>query len=320
MSGVGKDVLFVVEHLKGQPADISFEMAAAARTLAARTGGRSVAVVIGAGARGLAGGLAADAAVCVDGPEVAQYNPAAHAATLRSLVGERRPAVVLFGNTSVGMDLAPAVAAALDLPLLAYCREVRAEGDKIVGVSQVYGGKVMVEAEVGTGAVVTLMAGAYPADAGRGAPGSVEEVAPVAGAGVRFKSLLEPEAADVDITKEEILVSVGRGIQSEDNLEMAVALAEALGGAVSASRPIIDAGWLPKARQVGKSGQTVKPKVYIAAGISGAPEHLEGMRDAGLIIAINTDARAPIFDVAHYGAVADLFDVLPALTEKVRGS
>lgn len=317
---MAKDVLFVVEHLKGKLTDQSFELAAAARSLAGRTGGRSVAVVIGPGARGLAAELGADAAVCVDGPEVAQYNPAAYAATLRAIVSDRGPAAVLFGNTSAGMDLAPAVAAALDLPLLAYCREVRAEGDRIVGQSQVYGGKVMVEAEAGPGAVITLMAGAYPADAGRGAPGAVEDAAPVAAAGVRFKSLLEPEAADVDITKEEILVSVGRGIQSEDNLEMAAALADALGGALSASRPIIDAGWLPKARQVGKSGQTVKPKVYIAAGISGAPEHLEGMRDAGLIIAINTDARAPIFDVAHYGAVADLFDVLPVLTEKVKGN
>lgn len=317
---MAKDVLFVVEHLKGKLTDQSFELAAAARSLAGRTGGGSVAVVIGPGARGLAAGLGADEAVCVDGPEVAQYNPAAYAATLRAIVSERGPAAVLFGNTSAGMDLAPAVAAALDLPLLAYCREVGAEGDRIVGQSQVYGGKVMVEAEAALGAVITLMAGAYPADAGRGAPGSVVDAAPVAAAGVRFRSLLEPEAADVDITKEEILVSVGRGIQSEDNLEMAVALADALGGALSASRPIIDAGWLPKARQVGKSGQTVKPKVYIAAGISGAPEHLEGMREAGLIIAINTDARAPIFDVAHYGAVADLFDVLPALTEKVKGN
>ncbi len=319
MSGVGKDVLFVIEHLKGELADISFELAAAARQLAGETGGRSVAVVIGRGARDLAARVAADAAVCADGPEVAQYNPAAYAATIQAIVRDRAPAAVLMGNTSMGMDLAPAVAASLDVPLLAYCREVRAEGDRIVGTSQVYGGKVMVEAEDASGAVVTLMAGAYPADAGRGAPGALEDAAPAAGSGVRFKALLEPEAADVDITKEEILVSIGRGIQSEDNIEMAVELADALGGALAASRPIIDAGWLPKARQVGKSGQTVKPKVYIAAGISGAPEHLEGMRGSGLIIAINTDAKAPIFDVAHYGAVADLFDVLPALTEKVRG-
>ncbi|MBI4786388.1 MAG: electron transfer flavoprotein subunit alpha/FixB family protein, partial [Chloroflexi bacterium] len=135
----------------------------------------------------------------------------------------------------------------------------------------------------------------------------------------QFKQLIEPEAADVDITKQDILVSVGRGIQSADNLELVEELANALGGAVSASRPIVDNGWLPKARQVGKSGSTVKPKLYFAVGISGAPEHLEGMRDAPLIIAINSDPNAPIFDVAHYGIAADLFDVVPALTEKIKG-
>jgi len=121
----------------------------------------------------------------------------------------------------------------------------------------------------------------------------------------------------VDITRESVLVSVGRGIGEQDNLELVEALAAALGGAVSSSRPIADAGWLPRTRQVGKSGLKVKPKVYIALGISGAPEHLEGMRGAELIIAVNSDARAPIFSVAHYGAVADLLDVVPALTAKL---
>jgi electron transfer flavoprotein alpha subunit len=136
--------------------------------------------------------------------------------------------------------------------------------------------------------------------------------------GVRFKQLIEPEVADVDITKQDILVSVGRGIQSADNLELVEELARALGGALASSRPIVDNHWLPKSRQVGKSGSTVKPKLYFAVGISGAPEHLEGMRDAGLIIAINTDPKAPIFNVAHYGITADLFDVVPALTEKIK--
>jgi electron transfer flavoprotein alpha subunit len=135
---------------------------------------------------------------------------------------------------------------------------------------------------------------------------------------MRFKRLITPEGGDVDITREAVLVSVGRGIQSRDNLAVVEALAEALGAAVSASRPIVDQGWLPKTRQVGKSGMTVKPKLYLAVGISGAPEHLEGMRGAGCVVAVNSDPNAPIFGVAHYGVVADLFDVLPALTEKVK--
>ena len=126
------------------------------------------------------------------------------------------------------------------------------------------------------------------------------------------------EGGDVDITKADILISVGRGIGDGDDIEMVDELAEALGGAVSASRPVVDAGWLPKSRQVGKSGQTVKPKLYLAVGISGAPEHLEGMRDADLIVAINQDAAAPIFSIADYGVVGDLFDVIPELTERVK--
>ena len=134
---------------------------------------------------------------------------------------------------------------------------------------------------------------------------------------VQFKKYLEPEAGDVDITKQDVLVSVGRGIQTQDNIALAEELAQALGGAVSGSRPVIDQGWLPLSRQVGKSGAAVKPKLYLALGISGAPEHVEGMRGAEVIIAINTDAHAPIFNVAHYGVVGDLFDIVPPLTEEI---
>ncbi len=318
---MGRDVLVIAEHLQGKLADISFEMAAKARELAAASGGRTLAVVLGHGARALAEQLNVDAVYYVDHPVLAQFAPDPYNRVLADLVREKQPGVVLVGNTSMGMDVAPALAAALGWPLLAYCRDVRWEGDAVVGTSQLYGGKVMAEAAAsGAGAVVTVLAGSAPADAGRGAPGSVEDVAAAGLDGVRtrFKALIEPEAADVDITKEAVLVSIGRGIQSQDNLEMAAELADALGGALSASRPIIDNGWLPKSRQVGKSGQTVKPKLYLAAGISGAPEHLEGMRDAELIVAINTDPKAPIFGVAHYGVVGDLFDILPVLTEKVR--
>jgi electron transfer flavoprotein alpha subunit len=134
---------------------------------------------------------------------------------------------------------------------------------------------------------------------------------------VRFDSYLEPEVGDVDITQQEVLVAVGRGIQNQDNISLAEELAEALGGAVCGSRPVIDQGWLPLSRQVGKSGKSVKPKLYLALGISGAPEHVEGMKGADTIIAINTDPAAPIFDIAHYGVVADVFDLIPALSEQI---
>ena len=134
---------------------------------------------------------------------------------------------------------------------------------------------------------------------------------------MRLKRYIDPETGDVDLTRQDVLVAVGRGIQSRDNLALAEALAKALGGAVAGSRPVIDQGWLPLSRQVGKSGVTVKPKLYVALGISGAPEHIEGMKDSGLIVAINSDARAPIFNVAHYGIVADVVEALPSLTASI---
>jgi electron transfer flavoprotein alpha subunit len=136
---------------------------------------------------------------------------------------------------------------------------------------------------------------------------------------VQFRRLIEPEAGDVDIKRQPVLVAVGRGIQSKENLEMAEALAAELGGAVCGSRPVIDQGWLPATRQVGKSGETVKPRLYLALGISGAPEHVEGMKNSDLIIAVNTDPQAPIFDVAHYGVVGDALELLPVLSKALAG-
>ncbi len=265
----------------------------------------------------------ADVAVCVGDAAWANFAPIAYRNALAELIRTRAPRLVMIANTSMGMDLAAGVSALLNIPLVAYCKNARVEEGKIIATAQLYGGKLLTDAEATSDQlIVSILPGSFSADAGRSANApSVEQVAVTAtDGGVRFKQLIEPEAADVDITKQEILVSVGRGIQSADNIPLVEELAAALGGAVSASRPIVDNGWLPKARQVGKSGQTVKPKLYFTVGISGAPEHLEGMRDAGLVIAVNTDPNAPIFDVAHYGITADLFDVVPALTEKIKSA
>ena len=227
---------------------------------------------------------------------------------------------MLVANSGAGMDVAAGLSAALELPLAAYATEISMDGGSPRVTCQLYAGKIeaTVRFEGGRG-IATVVAGSFPADAGTGSPTVETMAAPATDARVRFKGLHRPEAGDVDITRESVLVSVGRGIGDQDNIELVEALAGALGGAVSSSRPIADAGWLPRTRQVGKSGMKVKPKAYLALGISGAPEHLEGMRGAELIIAINTDARAPIFAVAHYGAVADILDVVPALTARLSG-
>ena len=173
----------------------------------------------------------------------------------------------------------------------------------------------------GTTTLVTMVPGGYKAEQGQStqAPSVTSVPAPTfEGLRVTLKQYIEPDTSDVDITKEKMLVSVGRGIQNKDNIEIANELAAALGCAVSSSRPVVDQGWMPTTRLVGKSGKHVKPKIYLALGISGAPEHVEGMGDSEVIIAVNTDPNAPIFNIAKYGTTTDMFDLVPVLTEKVK--
>jgi electron transfer flavoprotein alpha subunit len=328
---MANEILVLADHIGGQLSDPTFELLGKARELAGATGGQVVAVLLGA--PDLAAQLgAADAVVTVDHPSLAHYTPEAWEKALLAVVAEREPRLVLIANTTIGMDLGAGFSAAWEAPLVAYTVGLEAEGDQVPGAggvpqiiatAQVYGGKLLAEVAIGGDrGVCTVVAGSFPATAGQssGATPAVEAMAPPAALdnlATSFLSLVEPEGGDVDITSADALVSVGRGIGSQDNLELIQELADAMGAPLSASRPITDLGWLPKTRQVGKSGLKVKPKVYLTFGISGAPEHLEGMRDAELIIACNTDASAPIFDVAHYGTTADLFDLVPALTDKL---
>jgi len=321
---MANDVFVLVEHLDGKVNEVTFELLGRGRELATATGGSLVAVLLGSGVKNLAPEFgAADTVLVADHPALAGYTPEGYKRVLGELVKSRAPRVLLIANTAMGMDQAAGLSIDLGWPLVAYAREVAISGGALRAVSQIYGGKLLAEAEVpGDHAIVSVLAGASPAEKGKaaGTPAVEEVAASVDGARVRFKRLIVPEAGDVDITKEPILVSVGRGIGSQENIPLVQDLADSLGAALAASRPIVDQGWLPKTRQVGKSGMTVKPKLYIAVGISGAPEHLEGMRSSSTIVAINTDAAAPIFGIAHYGVVGDLFDVLPALTEKIKGA
>ena len=227
----------------------------------------------------------------------------------------------MTGYTSIGMELSPGISVANNMPLLSFVSELSANGGSIIAVSQLYGGKMNVESQLdGDTLVVSVLGGMFKADAGKvdGSPTVEDFAAPdFSNLSVTFKKLIQPEGGDVDITTQDILVSVGRGIQSDENIPLANDLAAKLGGAVSCSRPLVDSKWMPKTRQVGKSGLKVKPKLYLALGISGAPEHIEGMKDAGLIIAVNSDPKAPIFDYAHYGVVGDVLDIIPALTSKL---
>ncbi len=318
---MSNDVFVLVEHRDGAVTDTTFELLGCARQLAGEAGGRSVALLLGSGVEPLSSQLgAADDVLLIEDATLADFTPTAYHAAMLPLLREREPILVMAANSGVGMDVAAGLSIAAGLPLAAYAIDVALDGGAPVVTSQLYAGKVNVRVRFAGGqGIVTVVAGAFPTEAGRAAGSPTIERVACAGpdSRVRFRGLIRPGVGDVDITRESVLVSVGRGIGEADNIELAEELAAALGGAVSASRPVADAGWLPRTRQVGKSGLHVKPKLYLALGISGAPEHLEGMRDADLIIAVNTDPRAPIFGVAHFGAVADVLDVVPALTKRL---
>ncbi len=313
---MSNDVFVITEHMDGTFSDVSFEMVGKARELASDFGGQAIAVVLGSGVS--ADVFASDSTLSVDDPALAQFNPEAYGKVIEALIEEKSPRLVLLGWTATGMDLAAWLSARTGAPCVAYARDVCVEGGALVVNSQVYGGKMIAEvAPEGDMAIVACVAGSFPAEAGQGSTPATQMPSPVPldGLKVKFVELVRPEGSDVDITAQDKLVSIGRGIGGKENIELAEELAEALEATVSASRPVVDAGWLPRTRQVGKSGLKVKPKLYLMLGISGAPEHLEGMNGAELIIAINTDKKAPIFNVAHYGATADLFDVAEEMLE-----
>jgi len=302
--------------MDGKFSDVSFEMMGKARELASALGGQAVAVVVGGGVD--ANVFASDATIHVDDAALSNFNPEAYGKVIEALVKEKSPKVVLFGWTVTGMDMAAWLSARTGAPCAAYAKDVRVEGGALVVSSQVYGGKLTAEVSPeGDMAIVACLAGSFAVEAGQGSATATTMASPVdlGSLKMKFMEAIKPESGDVDITSQTKLVSVGRGIGGKENIELAEELAEKLGAALSCSRPVVDAGWLPRTRQVGKSGLKVKPKMYLMLGISGAPEHLEGMKSAELIIAVNTDKKAPIFNVAQYGATADLFEVAEAMLE-----
>jgi electron transfer flavoprotein alpha subunit len=320
---MGNDVLVLAERAGKQIQDSTHGLVGKAKELAQAWGGRVEVALFGPA--DLVGEMAgADTVVSVDHPELSTYLPEAYEKALLHVLRERSPRLLLLSNTTVGLDQAAALSVLWDAPLAAYAVDLAIRDGVPVASCQILGGKVLAEVALeGERAICTVIDGSFDPAAGRtGGPPELVQIAPPAELDTvrtTLRQVLEPEAGDVDITTADLLVSVGRGVGSKDDLELVQELANALGVPLSSSRPITDSGWLPKTRQVGKSGLKVKPKAYLAFGISGAPEHLEGMRDAGLIIVCNTDPNAPIFDVAHYGTTEDLFDLVPVLTEKLRG-
>ena len=317
------EILVLAEHRGGDLRDITFEMLGKARELADGSGGVVSAFALGSGVGGFAETLKdhADEVLVCDRDGLANFNSAVHQPVLADVVRSREPVLVMIGHTAFGVDLAPSLAIELGLPLATDCIDVAYDGASFHATRQIYEGKVnaVVAFPGASRALVTVRPAVFAAgEASRG--GKVTELdaaVPDEPAVRRFIEYVEAAVGDVDITKSDVVVSVGRGIREPENISMIEKLAELLGGVVGCSRPVVDAGWLPKERQVGSSGKTVKPKLYVAVGISGQFQHMSGMKAADTIIAINKDPKAPIFSQADYGIVGDLFKVVPTLSEKI---
>ncbi len=293
-----------------------------ARPLATATGGSLVALVASADGTTADRLPAADVVLSAQHPTLSPYVPEAHQAVLAAAIAARTPDVVVLENTTSGWDLGAASAASAGLPFVGYCQEVSVSAGTAQTSSGVYAGQLLASTETSLPAVVSVNSTALhdePTAAGRGELEALPAPPALDSLKTTFVEAITPSDEGVDLTKAELIVCVGRGIGGADNIPVAEELAEALGAELAASRPVIDSGWLPKVRQIGKSGAHVTPKLYLSLGVSGAPEHVEGMQGAELIVAVNKDPSAAIFNIAHYGIVADLFDIVDELTAAVGG-
>lgn len=306
-------VLVVAEHIQGQVRDVTRELVSAGRELGPVTVavvGRDPAVLVDAVN---VDGVAEIVTVQVEAEE---FENDVYQRALDALISERRPRVTLLGFTVNSMGYGPAVAAKLGLGFASDVYGLALEGDAVVATRSFYGSKVSAELEFpgAEGVLLLLRPTAWAPAEGAGSAAVSSFASPTGPSRARHVEFVEAAAsADVDITQADFLLSIGRGIGEKENIDVFRELSEKMGATLSASRPLVDAGWMPASRQVGQSGKTVKPRVYLAFGISGAVQHLAGMTTAGTIVAVNTDPEAAIFNVAHYGAVADLFDVAEEL-------
>jgi electron transfer flavoprotein alpha subunit len=319
------NILLITEQRDSKWNKTSFETLAAAQQIAAETKSRLAAVIIGKGVAALAGELAGsklDEVLLVEHDLLAAYTPDGYTIALQQVIAGAKADLVLLPHTYQVRDFAPKLAASLGKGMIGDCIGYRDENGKLILVRQMFQGKTAADVVFeGAGPwFATFQAGAFRADlvAQGASKASVTSISvELKTEQIRTKPLeLFREAKQaVDLTQAPILVAVGRGIKAPENIPLAEKLAKLLGGELAASRPICDEGWLPMDRQIGSSGQTVAPKLYLALGISGAIQHVVGMKGSRTIVAINKDQNAPIFEVADYGIVGDLFEIVPALIE-----
>ncbi len=321
-------ILVVVEQREGKLNRVSWETLTAGQALSAETGWPLEAAVAGGDVGALASEVAGkklSKSYAIQSPKLEPYTPDAFALALKQFLSQHQPKLVLMPHTYQVRDFVPKLATAMGRTAISDCIGYKKEGDKLVFTRQMFQGKLAADVAFACDApwFVTFQNGAFRGDkveAGASAA-PVETVAvDIPDGAIRNKpqEVFKEAKQAVDLTQAEIIVAVGRGIKEQKNIEIAKQLADALGGEIAASRPICDSGWLPMDRQIGSSGQTVAPKLYLALGISGAIQHIVGMKGSRTIIAVNKDSEAPIFEIADYAVVGNLFDIVPPLIEEVK--
>jgi electron transfer flavoprotein alpha subunit len=321
-------ILVIVEQREGKLNRVSYETLTGAQAIARETGWPLEAAVVGSGVGEMAKEVAGKKVAKVydiESPQLAAYTPDAFVAALQPFLADKKPTLVLMPHTYQVRDFAPKLATALGRALVSDCTGYKKEGEKLLFVRQMFQGKFAADVAFAGEPpyFATFQTGAFRGDqVEAGASAAVVETvqADIPSSALRNKpgEVFKEAKQAVDLTQAEIIVSIGRGIKEEKNIALARQLAEALGGEIAASRPICDAGWLPMDRQIGSSGQTVAPKLYVALGISGAIQHIVGMKGSRTIIAVNKDSEAPIFEVADVGIVGNLFEVVPPLIEEIK--
>lgn len=316
-------ILTFVEQRDGVLRRASLEALSEAKRLAEDVSWPVTAVLVGDGVAALApnlGGHGASKVVVADDPRLAAYSPEGYAAAVRAAVEKVRPTVLFLAASALGRDLSGRVAARLDAGCLSDVTRVWLEDGRVVAERPVYSGKALATVDGGEGSltVVTLRPNVFPPQQWPGE--AVVETLVLGDPAVRAvtRQVVAAEGAELDVAEADIVVSGGRGLKESAHFSLVRDLAQALGGAVGASRAVVDAGWIDHAHQVGQTGKVVSPALYVACGISGAIQHMAGMSSSKIIVAINKDPEAPIFKVADYGVVGDLFQVLPALVEEIR--
>jgi len=321
-------ILVIVEQREGKLNRVSLETLTAGQALAAETGWPLEAAVVGAGISSIAAEVAGKKLAkvyAIENAKLEPYTPDAFVAALKQFISTKKPKLVLMPHTYQVRDFVPKLATALGTSAISDVIGYKKEGDTLLFTRQMFQGKFAADVRfTGEGPwFVTFQNGAYRGDkvesGASAAPIEAVQVE-IADGVIRNKpqEVFKEAKQAVDLTQAEIIVAVGRGIKEQKNIEIAKQLADAMGGELAASRPICDSGWLPMDRQIGSSGQTVAPKLYLALGISGAIQHLVGMKGARSIIAVNKDAEAPIFEIADFGVVGNLFEIVPPLTEEVK--